>query len=266
MKRASAVLDKYALYEASVQAPKWDLKNLARIYEEHTGKDARLLREDFCSTAAICAAWTERHADNHAVGVDLDPEPLAWARAHRFPRVKGADRITLIEGNVCVAHKPSVDIACGLNFSWWIFKQRQDLLAYLKASRASLRPGGILVLNAFGGTDAELVTIEKTRKRSGTSIDGTPYPAFTYVWEHKRVNAIDRNLLAYIHFEVSGGRSIKKAFTYDWRLWTLPEVRDLALEAGFADFRIWKEVDGRLSTPRFMDNEDCWFANLVCYR
>lgn len=259
-------VDKYALYEASVQAPEWDLKNLAKIYKHHTGRDARLLREDFCSTAAICAAWTQRHEDNRAIGVDLDPEPLAWAREHRFPHVAGAERITLIEGNVCTPHKPSVDIACGLNFSWWIFKQRKDLLAYLTASRKSLNPGGILVLNAFGGTDAELPTLEKTKKKAGVSIDGRPYPRFTYVWEHKHVNAIDRNLLAYIHFEIPGGRSIKKAFTYDWRLWTLPEVRDIALEAGFSGFEVWKEDDGHLSRPKLMNNEDCWFANLVCYR
>lgn len=259
-------VDKYALYEASVQAPEWDCKNLARIYKAHAGREARILREDFCSTAAISAAWTARHRDNRAIGVDLDPEPLAWARAHRLPYLASADRVTLVQGDVRVAREPKVDLACALNFSWWVFRQRADLLAYLVASRKSLREGGILVLNAYGGTDAELPTIEKTKKKAGTSIDGRRYPAFTYVWEHEHVNAIDRNLLAYIHFELSGGRSLKKAFTYDWRLWTLPEVRDLALEAGFSDFRIWKEDDGRLSRPRFMNNEDCWFANLVCVR
>lgn len=259
--------DKYALYEASVQDPDWDLDNMAKLYRKRNGREARLLREDFCATAALATAWTLRHPDNRAIGVDFDPAPLQWARHRRLPFVPEAkDRLTLVQGDVRVARKPLVDIACGLNFSWWIFRERKDLLAYLKASRASLRPGGMLLLNSFGGTDAEKALVEKTRKPASTTPDGERIPAFTYVWEHAHVNAANRNMLAYIHFELGGGRSMKKAFEYDWRLWTLPEVRDVALEAGFSDFEVWSERDGKVRLGKMIDNDDCWFANLVAYR
>ena len=46
-----------------------------------------MLREDFCGTAALSAAWLRLHGDNRAVGVDLDREVLDWARRHRVPKV-----------------------------------------------------------------------------------------------------------------------------------------------------------------------------------
>jgi hypothetical protein len=39
---------------------------------------------------------------------------------------------------------------------------------------------------------------------------------------------------------------MKKAFTYDWRLWSLPELRDLLLEVGFKDVIVyWEGTNNR---------------------
>ena len=239
---------------------------MARIYRKKRGRDARVLREDFCSTAALATAWAKLDRDNRAIGVDFDPEPLAWARKHRFPTVPElTSRIELVEADVRVARKPAADIACGLNFSWWIFRERKDLLAYLRASRQGLRDGGMLLLNAYGGTYAERSIIERSKKKATRSVDGRPLPAFTYVWEQAHVNAVDRNMLAYIHFEI-GRKKLARAFTYDWRLWTMPELRDVALEAGFGEFEVYAEVDGHVSKKKLIDNHDCWFTNAVCWR
>jgi len=43
------------------------------------------LREDFCGTGLFSCAWVKSAADREAVGVDLDPEVLAWSRAHTCP-------------------------------------------------------------------------------------------------------------------------------------------------------------------------------------
>ena len=125
--------------------------------------------------------------------MDNDPEPLAWARRRRLPWVhEAAERVTLVRGDVRRPCTPRVHVACGLNFSWWVFHQRADLLAYLTAARAGLLPGGVLVLNMFGGARAEQKVIERTRKRAGNAPDGEPTPAFTYIWEHAEVEAIRR--------------------------------------------------------------------------
>ncbi|MFB0986479.1 MAG: hypothetical protein QMB94_09280, partial [Phycisphaerales bacterium] len=32
-------------------------------------------------------------------------------------------------------------------------------------------------------------------------------------------------------------------FTYEWRLWTIPEIRELLIEAGFSKVTVWWEGD-----------------------
>ncbi len=44
---------------------------------------------------------------------------------------------------------------------------------------------------------------------------------------------------------IKDGSRIRRAFAYDWRLWILPEVRDLLLEAGFTGVEVyWEGTDG----------------------
>jgi hypothetical protein len=45
----------------------------------------------------------------------------------------------------------------------------------------------------------------------------------------------------HIHFKFPDGSKIKKAFTYEWRLWTAPELRELLLEAGFSKATVYWE-------------------------
>ena len=267
--------DRHALYEVAVQGVEWDLDFLARLFRNRHAREARTFREDFCSTAALAVAWAQRHPENRAWAVDLDAEPLAWARRHRLPWARDTDgRVTLVRSDVRKPQKPLVDVACALNFSWWVFHERADLLAYLKAARASLQPGGVLVLNMFGGIRAEKKVVERTRKGAGNAPDGEPTPPFTYIWEHAKLNAIDRRLLAYIHFEMRDGRTMKRAFVYDWRMWTIPELRELVAEAGFSDFEVYSEGwdkdhrthTGTLHKRAHLDHEDSWIAYCAAYK
>jgi len=275
MKSPDLRRDRHTLYEVSVQGTDWDLDFLDRTFRRRNRREPRLFREDFCSTAALATAWAQRHPANRSWAVDLDAEPLAWARAHRLPYVReAAKRVTLVRADVRRPQKPLVDVACALNFSWWVFHRRADLLAYLRAARAGLRPGGVLVLNAFGGTRAERELSERTRKPASNAPDGTAVPPFTYVWEQAAFNAVDRRLLAHIHFEFRDRPRLARAFTYDWRMWSLPELHEAVLEAGFADFEVWSEGwnsrrrahTGTLHRRVQLENDDCWIAYGVAVR
>jgi len=265
--------DRHALYEVAVQGVEWDLDFLERAWRRRNpGREPRRFREDFCSTAALAAEWVRRGPDREAWAVDLDPEPLAWARAHRLPSLRAAgERVHLVRSDVRHVQKPAVDVACALNFSWWVFHERAQLLRYLAAARAGLARGGILVLNLYGGGRAEGTLVERTRKRAENGPDGRMLPPFTYVWEHASFNAVDRRLVAHIHFELPNGRRMRRAFTYDWRMYTLPEVRDAALAAGFRDCEVWSEGwnakrrqgNGTLYERVRLDNEDTWIAYVV---
>ena len=48
----------------------------------------------------------------------------------------------------------------------------------------------------------------------------------------------------YIHFQFPDGSELRRAFCYHWRLWTLPEIREVLEEAGFQSVAMyWEGTD-----------------------
>jgi SAM-dependent methyltransferase len=242
MKPGPLSRDRHALYEASVQGVEQDLDLFERVFRSLRGREFHDLREDFCGTAQLACAWVMRGRDRRAWGVDLDPEPLAWARRHHFPSMRtAATRVTLLRRDVRAVTRPRVDAICAMNFSWWVFHERRELVRYFRTVRRSLRPGGLFFANAFGGTEAMETLVERRRIQVSNAADGTLLPAFAYEWEHAHFNPIDHRLRCHIHFKFRDGRRMRRAFSYDWRLWTLPEIREALAEAGFADCAFYIE-------------------------
>jgi hypothetical protein len=63
--------DKHILYQKSVQAPEYEVQLLTKLYKKAYGKKALTMREDFCGTAILCAAWAKSDKERSATGVDL---------------------------------------------------------------------------------------------------------------------------------------------------------------------------------------------------
>ncbi|MFQ5418209.1 MAG: class I SAM-dependent methyltransferase [Myxococcota bacterium] len=227
--------DKYDLYQRSVQEPAADAPFVSRVFKKHFGRPPRTLREDFCGTAALACHWVERHDENVATGIDLDPEPLAWGREHNLSKLTAeqASRVKLIEGDVLDVGNGGFDVSVAFNFSYMIFKERPLLLEYCRKAHATLGSEGIFVMDAYGGADAQR-TLEETRECDG----------FDYVWDQDIYDPIQARAVNYIHFEFDDGSRLQRAFRYDWRLWGLAELRDLLSEAGFAKTEVyWEGTD-----------------------
>jgi SAM-dependent methyltransferase len=218
--------DKYDCYQRSVQEPEAEIRVIERVFARERGRPARSLREDFCGTAAMACEWVQRHRHNTARGVDLDPDCLDWGGRHNVRRLDPdqQSRVKLIQGDVLdVGHEP-VDVTVAFNFSWFIFQTRPALLRYLRAARATLKSDGLFFLDAYGGPEAQQET--RIRRRCA---------GFTYVWEQRAFDPIGCIGQNAIHFEFKDGSAMRNAFRYDWRLWSLPELRDLLREAGFSE-------------------------------
>lgn len=227
--------DRHWLYQESVQSPEEHVVIFDRMYTAKHGRPASLLKEDFCGTAFLSAAWVRERPNNVAIGVDLDEATLAWGRDHNIAPLKKDERarITLIRDDVLHVTRPQVDILAALNFSYCEFKTRDALRAYFEGTRRSLKPDGILILDLFGGWEAQMEVTDKTRN------DG-----FTYVWEQTSFDPLTHLTQFHIHFRFRGGGGIEKAFEYNWRLWTMPEIRELLAEAGFAKVDVyWEQID-----------------------
>jgi SAM-dependent methyltransferase len=230
--------DRHALYQLAVQTPAKDAAFYARWFQRLAGRPLRVLREDFCGTAALAVHHVLRHRDNRAIGVDLHWPTLAWGRIHNVRAMLDSGqqrRLRLVHADVRSVRSPKVDAIVALNFSYSVLKTRADLLAYLRAAFASLQPGGVLFADAWGGPDALQAKTDRHR-RAG----------FVYEWEQRAFDPVSHRIECAIHFAFPDGSRMRDAFVYDWRLWTLPELRELFTAAGFGDVQVlWESTDHR---------------------
>ena len=121
-----------------------------------------------------------------------------------------------------------MDIVLAMNFSYWILHTRTGMRRYFEKVRDALVEDGVFFLDAYGGYDA----FREMRETTGN--DG-----FTYVWDQARYDPITGRQRCHIHFRFPDGSRIKDAFVYEWRLWTLPEIREILEEAGFRDVTVY---------------------------
>src|SRR5690348_6845173 len=103
--------DRHELYEASVQDAEFETEFVAGIFKKVRGVEPRSLREDFCGTANAACQWVKMHPENTAIGIDLDPEVLAWGRRRHLDGLphQQAARVSLLNQDVLQAHTEPVD-------------------------------------------------------------------------------------------------------------------------------------------------------------
>lgn len=255
--------DKHVLYQASVQAPDVDSKIYARWFKKYAGRDLRSMREDFCGTAVLCCEHIRNHPENTAVGVDLDRPTLDWGIKNNVNVLlddQQKKRLKLIESNVLDVTAPKVDCVLALNFSYQVFKTRKDLGKYIKTVFKSLKPGGVFYMDALGGPDVMQQKTDKTRKKG-----------FVYHWEQRSFDPISHRFVCAIHFEFPDGTKMKDAFIYDWRMWSLPELQELFIEAGFDDVHVmWEGTDWKTRSGNGVfrrravgDMDEAWISIVV---
>ncbi|GJQ30867.1 MAG: hypothetical protein HBSAPP03_27510 [Phycisphaerae bacterium] len=224
------LLDRYDLYERCVQSPRAMVRFLAAAH----GGRPRLLREDFSGGAALCKAWVADASGRRAIAVDRDPEPLR--------RVAGVPGIVVRRADV---HNPGdrADVIAALNFPLGYFHERASLLRYLRLSRARLRRGGVFVGDIYGGRSAFTPGTRRVTLRTPEGV------RVRYEWDQRRADTLTGRVENAIHFTVYDQRPprrLRDAFTYDWRLWSLPELRDAYAEAGYTHVDVFDQEAGAM--------------------
>ena len=230
--------DKYVCYQQSVQEPEHEVAFFEQAWSDAFGGSAVRLREDFCGTFAVSCEWVKSDAARSAVGVDLDPEPLEWGRRHNLASLSGEQqrRVRLLEQDVRKKNRPGADIVAAQNFSFWLFKTRRDLLKYFRTARQNLGDRGLLVMDMMGGGDCYIEGHKDKRTiRRGKR-------GYKYFWHQESFNPVTHDARFTISFKFKDGSWLEDVFVYDWRFWTVAEVRELLAEAGFAESHVYWEV------------------------
>ena len=224
--------DIHELYEASVQDVEAEVDFISETFEKLRGREPLRFREDFCGTASACCEWVQRGPERVAVGVDIDRPTLDWGRSNRLARISDEQRsrIKLVEADVLSVQETGFDVVGAFNFSYWIFRTRREQIDYFSRVYDALDDDGIFMLDAFGGSEAYEEMKEKTK-----------HEGFTYIWEQAEFHPVTAFMRTHIHFKFPDGSRLRKAFTYEWRMWTLPEIQELLLEAGFTNVAVYWE-------------------------
>jgi SAM-dependent methyltransferase len=261
-KHTAKTADRHELYQLSVQEPRSEVDFMTRCFRGLFGRKPIHMREDFCGTALLCSTWVKGSPKRRATGVDICGDTLAWGRANNVdPLGAAAERIELLQQDVRAATRRRFDVINALNFSYWIFRTREELRHYFSCVHKALEREAMFCLDAYGGWESQEPMRESRRIA----------PGFTYVWDQGKFDPISHSIVNHIHFEFKDGSKLDNAFTYEWRYWTLPEIQELLREAGFSDVRVYWDTSDDDGVERYRvrtraDNRPGWLAYLVAVR
>jgi hypothetical protein len=223
----STSYDKHDLYELCVQSPKDLVPLLRAIHGDHPS----VLGEDFSGTAALSHLWIQRDGCT-AIATDFDKEALNKRGDH--------ERITKHERDVLEADDPCDVLFVG-NFSIGYLHTRDELVEYLKHAKSRLEnSGGVFICDTYGGDTAYTL---------GGVHRAHPMPEgklCRYTWEQHEADPTTGMVTNLIHFRVERAGVIEfeldDAFVYQWRLWSIPELRDAMDDAGFNETLVYTKL------------------------
>jgi len=227
--------DPHDLYQQAVQCVEAEIDFVDKTFQSLRRRPASFLREDFCGTANTACEWVRRRESNYAAGVDIDAKVQEWGRQHNVAKLdpQAQRRISLWAADVRTVETEPMDVILAMNFSYWLFRDRKIMADYFRRVYEGLTEDGVFFLDAYGGYDCPKV-IQDHNQCNG----------FTYIWDQATYNPITGDMACLIHFAFPDGSRLDSAFRYEWRLWTLPEIRELLVEAGFRRVIVyWQETD-----------------------
>lgn len=260
------LIDRHALYLASVQDPISDVERISSIYKKLNGKDALAFREDFAGTFALSCSWVQSAASRTAISIELEQDVLEYGIKNYYTNLSESERARL--EYFCknsISESKHVDICAAFNYSYCLLHSRNELVEYFRAARSSLAESGLLFLDVFGGTESESPEVQEREVTNNDQI-----APFTFEFVREDFNPITRKSHYHINFKYHSGEHILKAFEYYFRMWTIPELRDCMAEAGFSkSYVFWEGFDeygwgnGEFSQSEKEENTDNWNAYII---
>ncbi len=158
----------------------------------------------------------------------------------RATMASAAPRLTLDRSDV-LSTRARADIILAFNFGVCEIHDRARLVQYLHRVRSRLRSGGVFIADLYAGPGAWTTGVSRRALP-------TERGRIVYEWEQRAADPLTGRVANAMHFALPGGRKLKNAFVYDWRLWSIPELRDAMLETGFARTEVYlsygRAIDG----------------------
>ena len=100
-------------------------------------------------------------------------------------------------------------------------------------------------------------------------VEETEHDSHSYFWDCDDFNPLTNECQYYIHFKVNGQKH-EKIFSYDWRMWSIPEIKEILLDAGFSNvITFWEgededgDGDGEFYVSRKEENCESWVTYIA---
>ena len=148
--------------------------------------------------------------------------------------------MTVLQKNVCDTLVKKSEVIGAGNFSFFIFKERNELKKYFRAALSNLARDGIFILEMAGGPGF----LKSGREQRSYKLPGAS-KKYTYYWDQKSYDPVQAHGMYAIHFKETNGKFHKDVFVYDWRVWTIPELKEIMMECGFSDVACYWETTGK---------------------
>ncbi len=251
-------LDRFDCYELCVQSPR-HVVTFLRALGDAAQIPATVLREDFCGTASVARRWVEegerRGEAWQALAIDNDEATIAKARELIKHAVNEGQlhpsRVPSLAVGDCIHSQVQKNDGCDIifvgNFSIGYIDSRKELVQYLRNCKRRLNlgnagfGGGCFVCDIYGGASAfRLGALQRTHP-------GRRKEIIHYTWLHEEADPRTARVQNSISFRVviDGDvvQELPRAFVYQWRLWSLAELREAMLEAGFSRVEVYKDIN-----------------------
>lgn len=216
---------KHELYETTVQSGRKLVEFFRKEYKLIFLKLPHTFREDFCGTGKLCSEWCKLNFENRAVGLDIDQPTLDYGIKFN----KNFDSMELLNHNVLEPYnQETFDIICSLNYSHYILHKRKDLVKYFNNVYSGLNKNGIYILDFFGGSH-----IYETK--AFTSFKRKDY----YQMFGEQVNILNNVTKCSLRFKIGNKKKFEPLFHYDFRVYTILELREALEEVGFNKFKVY---------------------------
>lgn len=216
-------VNRFDLYQLAVQSCDIQVRFLRALH----ANEPQVLADDFSGPAGLARAWLTLNDRYAAVATDTDDIPLAHAFVRTAEDLGNATlrRLALQRASVLEAGGHA-DIIAALNFAVCELPSRQQLVTYFRHAQFRLNSQGIIVIDTYAGPSA-------FDTGSYTQIIETPAGELTYQWEQRAADPMSGRVSNSIHITLPTGEHLEDLFVYDWRLWSVPEIREALREANF---------------------------------
>ena len=161
------------------------------------------------------------------------------------------ERMTLLQSDVLALPRPEhqlFDVIAGNNYSHFTFKTEDKMEQYLGIVFRSLQDEGILVLDCYGGPEAHGTSVEEVASYDVPIPGEEENASFDYVYEQATYDPNTKHQTVKVHFKFEDGSWIRDAFTYDWRVWDINELR------------AWCHTQPDIFTSPMCASDECTFA------